>query len=1024
MRTISSASGQEETVSVRRSESADAQGIDRLISPSALAVFGRVNAIHLLEKANLAVTLVNEKDDILAHASFLDHPVGDLVDPTHWKPFLQKHFKAGKCTPLNTLFLHLFVAEPEFATASVKEIMRAVFIAIAELEYICLVSPNVGSLEPALDEMFEPLQPRTGPTPQCLAFICHREKHCPRLHVRPARVEDHDDIMRLFAEQTNLLSVVNQPYFLAELIEAEDEKNHSAVCEGDGVAMGFIRVTSDFDLKRLHDSFELSGIDGLYEPQQIKQDEPAAPSDSKEEDEEPRKTRTSVSQREEETQPTGAAHFPEKSNTVCIQFFIIDKNYEMRSVDCIPYIFSHFPDADFCIITVPALSPEFLLLQSFLRVPPRVTSLLPLELYIFHRAGLRNVKVRPAVAADRPAVSDLVKGLRLNELLLQDLDCFYETRRDPDGVALQAFVAQAQSQVVGILIVRDEQDIEYIRAHYNIENFIYFSHHRYEEHAQIRHFVLKPFFQHFTKHVFKEVLRLAHKSCLFHRIYSSHNSQENSCVHHLDFVLNCAVPVRPRRQIIYPLKELGINAPSRQITESQASFGLYLISRKLTMEPKVTINARIVVVGASDTGLSFLEVLCSCPHLRFNHLSLVSTHGFLNVYNHEDVGFLSTSHAYSSRDLAQLPLHSNVSVVTGKMLGINRKSKHIRVSGGRKVPYDHLVLCTGLQYQVPCPTGVDLSQPITIKQLQPQSRYTGPIPSNLFTLNDLSDCIAARRWLCANFVELEDNAVVYGNSIDVFTTIETLLCLGIRGNRIHLVLPPLKPGDSCFSDSAVEKVVAMEMEKAEVQVHHNSLLAQMNYGAHPDPLTSVSFTTEAEPLHLQCGVFINLSNKGVDYDAFKSINNSFMVFDSRLVIKATFHTSDSAICGAGPLTKFSRCYYADEWSHANYNSKEVGQDLAAALLPLFDPTLEPVAEPPPEQDRLVPLYKQPKIQVSSDRAGVRPFFTTDSPTLSRSFSRSPQLETRSGASRPWTQMSPLRTDSKMLRVKRLWKAAL
>lgn len=70
------------------------------------------------------------------------------------------------------------------------------------------------------------------------------------------------------------------------------------------------------------------------------------------------------------------------------------------------------------------------------------------------------------------------------------------------------------------------QDIEYIRAHYNIENFIYFSHHRYEEHAQIRHFVLKPSFQHFTKHLFKEVLRLAHKSCLHHRIYPPYHSQE------------------------------------------------------------------------------------------------------------------------------------------------------------------------------------------------------------------------------------------------------------------------------------------------------------------------------------------------------------------------------------------------------------------------------------------------------------------------------------------------------------------
>lgn len=34
------------------------------------------------------------------------------------------------------------------------------------------------------------------------------------------------------------------------------------------------------------------------------------------------------------------------------------------------------------------------------------------------------------MAADRLAVSDLVKGVRLNESLLQDLDYFYETRRD------------------------------------------------------------------------------------------------------------------------------------------------------------------------------------------------------------------------------------------------------------------------------------------------------------------------------------------------------------------------------------------------------------------------------------------------------------------------------------------------------------------------------------------------------------------------------------------------------------------
>ncbi|XP_053736719.1 cilia- and flagella-associated protein 61 [Synchiropus splendidus] len=930
MRSIKSSCGKEVQVVARRSESASAGDIVALVRSSALKAFGRVNVIHLLEKANLAVTLSSEQDVILAHASFLDYPVGDLVDQARWESFLHQHFCCPDFNPLNTLFLHLFVAKPGYSSGGLREILRAVFNAMPELEHICLLSPHVDQLEAPLGEVFQPLQHLRIPGPQCLSSVCLRHTLCPQLELRPARVEDYDDIMQMFAEQTCLLSIVDDPKFLLGLVESTREGDHTAVFETEEVVVGFISVTTDVDLQRLQENFKLEELDHLF--QISRRLERPGTSDPRQED-----------------------RLSESLRVFCVQFLVIDKDHEMRSADFIPYLFQLYPDLDLCVFDVPTLYPEFPLLQNFLRVPRQHNSALTSELYVFHRAGLRRVQVRPAAVTDRAAVAELVKDLKLHSSLLRDLDLFFQTRRDSAGVPLQAFLVHVQDHAVGIVIIGDEQDMEYIRAHYNIEHFIYFSHHRYQEHALLRHFALCSSFTPFSKHLFRELLRLSHKSCLYHRVYHRGHSQQGSLVQPLDCVVSCAVPVRPRSQIIYPLEELGQNAPSAQVTEEQAPFALSLITRKLTMEPKVTINSGLVVVGASDCGLSFLEALCFCPHLRFNNLTLVSTHGFPG--DHHDAGFLSTSHAYSSRDLAQLPLSSCVRVVTGTMVAIDRKSKHICLAGGDLVRYDQLVLCTGLQYQRPSVashTGPDADAP--------RVRACRPQPSNLFTLNDAADCSTARGWIQDNFLLSDEAAVVYGSDIDVYTSVQTLLELGVVGSRIHLVHPPRDPGSRVFPDRVVEEAVMGAMEKEGVRVYSDLLLTQMNEGDPPDLLTSVTFTGRGQSLQLPCGLVLNLSNPGVDLDAFHSMNSALLVFDGRLVIDAFCHTNDANIFAAGTLTKFSRCYYTEEWSHSSFNSKEVGQALAALLLPRLDTTLAaPQDEGSVDPERLVPIYSQPKI---------------------------------------------------------------
>ncbi|RVE56093.1 hypothetical protein OJAV_G00232720 [Oryzias javanicus] len=944
-------------VVVRRSKSTDIEQIESLINSSS-RVFGRVNVVQLLEKANLAVTVVNEREEILAHAALVDHPIGGLVDPAQWECFLHKHFISNQCTPLNTLFLHLFVAREGFATTAIHKIMRAAFQDAPEVKYICLVSPNVADLEPPLQMIFEPFQSQTIPALQCLAFVCCREKIYGKLHMRSARPSDHNRIIDIVGEKMDLSSLFGQLSIVKDFMAAESEHCHSITFEVDRTIIGLITVADLDDLESDH--FDLRQFEGFYKTQE-KQDEVGAEVNLS--GEEPSRDTSStleevkLSSDQRETQTTETP--PGKYNSFCIKVLLTDQRSDLRSVECIQYLFQLFPHLDYCVLTSLTSFNEFGFLQNFLLVSKGPTDLSPSELYIFHRSGLGRMEVRKTVGSDRPAVSDLVKDLSCEQSLLQDLDSFYN---DPDAGMLQAFVAQMDAQIVGILIIKDEQDIDYLRSHYNIENFINFSQHRPEEHAQIRHFVLRPLLRPLSMPFFKEVLRLAHKSCLYYRTYPRHHGHQVSCVNPLDFVLDCAVPISQRRQIIYPLEELGNDAPSRRLTEEQAPFALSLICRKLTLEPRISVNTRIVVVGASDTGLSVIETLCSRPHLKFNNLTLISTHGFPGDYDREDMGFLSTSHAYNSKDLAKM--HSNINVVKGKMVRIDRTSKYVLVSGAGKVPYDYLVLCTGLQYRAHNPTVKNQEGPIKQalqRRHSTEHTHAGVVPSNLFTLNDVHDRMAARHWLCANFLDQSGNAVIYGNNIDVYISVETLLSLGIPGSRIHLVLPP-EPAVCALPNSVVEKAVAAAMESAGVHVHCNFVLAQMSGDTQPDPLTSVTFTKDSGPLHLQCGVFFNLSCKEIDCDVVESIQKSFLIFDERLVIRASFLTNDPSIYGGGPLTKFSRWYRSDEWSHANFNSKEVGQELADALLSKLDPALQKLAGKSPEETRLEPIYRRAKIQ--------------------------------------------------------------
>lgn len=58
------------------------------------------------------------------------------------------------------------------------------------------------------------------------------------------------------------------------------------------------------------------------------------------------------------------------------------------------------------------------------------------------------------------------------------------------------------------------------------------------------------------------------------------------------------------------------------------------------------------------------------------------------------------------------------------------------------------------------------------------------------------------------------------------------------------------------------------------------------------------------------------------------LNNAGLVFDGRLVINKNFQTNDPSIYAAGPMTKYKRVLYADQWRHEFVSRQEIGERLA------------------------------------------------------------------------------------------------
>nr|XP_046473133.1 cilia- and flagella-associated protein 61-like isoform X1 [Neodiprion pinetum] len=621
-------------------------------------------------------------------------------------------------------------------------------------------------------------------------------------------------------------------------------------------------------------------------------------------------------------------------NAFTLELFSMKDDVDERLAhDYLEAVFECFPDEEYCVVLIPPFFPAFPLLQSFVRVPLRFNKDYPLVMYLAHRASvIGNFRTREADPSDVTRVEELLAGVPKRSQVIKDL----ESALEEDSLYL-AYVFLCEETLVGFAILRVEEEIEFIRSHYRIEDHISFDNVPIDSHGRIIHLTMMPIFANLHRYFFLELMRLSDKRALYYRLYHSDASALTRSEPLVTF-LGEMIPVTPRRRLKYCLDNYPDAQPADYVLqESVENFALYMMVPRIASIQKLDVNVRVIVVGASDCGLSVLETLAFGPNastISFTNLTLISRDGipFENRPDDMEKNELPFKGRYSRDYRHLIGTRAWINVVHGTLTAINRKDKFVKISSMGALSYDYLVLACGLQYH----------RPKFLKELRAEKKgnfNNYPTPENCLTINTERDAANSLNY-CQRVVT--DNpacsVILYGKNIDCYSALAMLLKSDLRPDNITLVEPAVQACDtensSFLSNDEVEEAVIKATKESGVNIVPGGDLVDWILEEDEEDVFIVSVIIEqgGELRELVCDVLFNFKKKTINTNTFLAICESGLVFDGALVIDPEFQTNDPCIFAAGTMTKYSRKFYADEVAHKYYDLFEVGEKVRPPFL--------------------------------------------------------------------------------------------
>lgn len=593
--------------------------------------------------------------------------------------------------------------------------------------------------------------------------------------------------------------------------------------------------------------------------------------------------------------------------------------------------FECFPDREYIVVSFPANSNVCYMRKHFAKVTPRPNSVFSHELYVLHKNAIMGyLWARVSIPEDKASISKLVTGMN-KPAIVEEL---FKEAVDNKLSLFKAYTFLCETQIIGCAVVCEEEEHEYLEVYYNIDAWISPKEARFGTYGCLEQFLISPVFQRHISFFMRELHRLSNFDILCYRLKRYDYMYSHRSLPVVNAILNM-VPILPNQGPEYSQKTSGEYLLPQCLQKHHQPFGLYLSTIRLTSMPKIEINQKLVIVGAGLTTVAFLEslIFANNPNylVSFSNVTVVSPHG---VTYHKppspvrEMVFVSDGHV-DRRYMDSICLKTYINVVTGVMTSINRKEKYVGLNDDSFLPYDYLFLMCGEQFQKP---------PAKKKEIV---KKRSEFPQNVFIINteaDAGNAFNALKNLTSG--QKQGNMVVFGHYLEACCCLAALLEFGIPGNNLVFIDP--SPDLSIrsdrhehltqfFNDSSVETSVLDEILYQGVTIYQDYNFVEWRLDSTKNFVTSAKFESKYKFVDIELSALFIYYSKGVSARTFQAIARSGLVFNGRLVIDKNYQTNDPFIFGAGPLTMYSKKYYAEHLMHKYYNPREIGYNLGRTM---------------------------------------------------------------------------------------------